>query len=325
MDKEVIMISTIKDDDKGYDKILKIANIILENPRRHFDLNFSQCAKIEHNAVVLLGALSRYVDFHNTLSNKIVSGIFSSSVYTSAGVMFLVDTMSSPVLSYLVDNNLLSHFTSGRKGGYHAGDYIGYREHNNLLDADKIADHLENQWLSADKLKLSPILKESIVSRIFEIFMNAYGHGVSVQHIEKLGVYSCGQYDKKEKKLNISVLDFGPGIVENVRKKRSEITNSIDAMKWALVKGNSTGTDSHVAEMPRGLGLELLHAFVSANDGELRIYSNDVKVVSNKKEGIIVEKSKEFLSGTLVSIKINCDGRTYQLSSESPESHPQYF
>jgi hypothetical protein len=155
--------------------------------------------------------------------------------------------------------------------------------------------------------------------------MNAYGHGVSVQHIEKLGVYSCGQYDKKEKKLNISVLDFGPGIVENVRKKRSEITNSIDAMKWALVKGNSTGTDSHVAEMPRGLGLELLHAFVSANDGELRIYSNDVKVVSNKKEGIIVEKSKEFLSGTLVSIKINCDGRTYQLSSESPESHPQYF
>ena len=47
--------------------------------------------------------------------------------------------------------------------------------------------------------------------------MNAYGHGTSIQPIEKLGVYSCGQYDKKEKKINLSVLDFGLGIVKNVR------------------------------------------------------------------------------------------------------------
>lgn len=325
MGRVIISVPTIRDDDNGYEKILKIAKQVFSNPKQHFDFDFSDCSKIEHNSVVILGALARYVDYQNTLSTRVMSGFLGTKAFSSAGVMFRVNTMSSVVFRYLKDNNFLSYFTSGYGKDYEAGGYIGYREHNNLLDADNIADHLQNEWLSADKLSLSPLLKEAVVSRIFEIFMNAYGHGVSIQDIEKLGVYSCGQYDRKEKKLNISVMDFGPGIVENVKSKIPNINSSLDAMNWAMIRGNSTRTDSKVQEMPRGLGFDLLHEFVKINDGELRIYSNDVKVVSSSETGISVDKSKISFEGTLVSIKINCDGCHYRFSSEDDSSDVYYF
>lgn len=326
MSKVVVHVPSIRDDDEGYDKLLGLAGFIFANPKRHFDFDFSNCGYIDHNAVVILGGLARYVDNYNTLSDRVTSKLLSTKLFSSAGVMFLVDTMRSLVVKKLVDNNFLSHFSSGGSPyDYPAGDYIGYREHNNALDADKIAEHLQNEWLDAGKLNLSVRLKEAIVSRIFEIFMNAYGHGVLIQNKNNLGVYSCGQYDKKKKALNISVLDFGPGIIANVKKINPDITDSTDAMRWALVRGNSTRTDSKVAEMPRGLGLDLLHEFVRVNDGELRIYSNDVKMVSTKTSGVVVEKSIEHLDGTLVSIKINCDNRYYRFLSESKAAQKQYF
>ncbi|MHA7809628.1 MAG: hypothetical protein ACX933_07480 [Marinobacter adhaerens] len=325
MSRHVISVPTVKDDDSGYYKILKIAREVLDNPKRHFDFDFSACSKIEHNAVVVLGALARYVDYQNTLSTRVFSGMIGTKAFASAGVMFRVNTMSEVVFDHLLENSFLSHFSSGYGEDYPSGGYIGYREHNNLLDADNIAEHLQEEWLSADKLSLSALLKSAVVSRIFEIFMNAYGHGVSIQNIDKLGVYSCGQYDKKEKKLNISVLDFGPGIVSNVLSLRSDLSDSLSAMKWALVRGNSTRTDSKIAEMPRGLGFDLLNEFVCINEGELRIYSNDVSVISSKPSGFVVQKSKIPFDGTLVSININCDDRHYQFASENASSTKKYF
>ncbi len=325
MARHVISVPTIKDDDNGYLKILRIAREVLDDPKRHFDFDFSGCSKIEHNAVVVLGALARYVDYQNTLSSRLVSGVIGTKAFASAGVMFKVNTMSEVVFNNLLGNSFLSHFSSGYGEDYPSGGYIGYREHNNLLDADKIADHLQGEWLSADKLSLSARLKSAVVSRIFEIFMNAYGHGVSVQNIDKLGVYSCGQYDKKEKKLNISVLDFGPGIVRNVMRSKPNLGDSVAAMEWALVRGNSTRTDSKFQDMPRGLGFDLLSEFVCINEGELRIYSNDVVAISSRPSGFSVSKSKAIFDGTLVSININCDDRHYQFASENKLPGKSYF
>lgn len=324
MTKLIIQVPTIRANDNGYNRILKIAKLVFDNPKQHFDFDFSQCARLDHNAVVVLGGLARYVNYHNSIPEKIIAGLLSTDAFITAGVMFRVDTMSTVVVKHLIGNNFLGYFSSGKHAGYPKVDYIGYREHNNLLDADKIASHLEDQWLTGDKLKLSPLLKPAIISRIFEIFMNAYGHGVFVQDIEKLGVYSCGQHDPKEKKLYITVLDFGPGIVENVKAKG--ITNdSVEAMHWALQKGNSTRTDSEGIEMPRGLGLDLLHEFVLLNEGELRIFSNDVKVKISKEVGVLVENSGLDVRGTLVSVTVNCDDREYLFLSERNSNQEQYF
>ncbi|BCY02042.1 ATP-binding protein [Stutzerimonas stutzeri] len=272
----------------------------------------------------MLGALARYVDYHNNQMKISKTMIFKGRATDVAGVMFLVSSMNSAVRERLIGNNFLSHFSSGTLEGYPTGGYLGYREHNYLLDADKIADHLQNEWLSAAKLRLSEKLKPAITSRILEIFSNAYGHGVSIQDMKTMGVYSCGQFNKKEKSLNISVLDFGPGIIKNVRRVCGEVS-SIDAMRWALIKGNSTRTDSQLSDIPRGLGLDLLHNFVYVNGGELRIYSNDVKVIYNKASGLKVERNEATLHGTMVSIKINCDDRYYRFTSETEPKQHQYF
>jgi hypothetical protein len=325
MVKQIIKVPTIRDDSTGFDQTLKIAAEVFSNPKRNFDFEFSSCSRLDHNGVVMLGGLARYVNYQNSLATRAISELFKSNALSKFGVMFKVDTMSSLIYEHIISNNFLSHFTQSNFDGYPEGNYIGYREHTNLLNADKIATHLNDHWLTGEKLSLSPLLKSEIVSRIFEIFMNAYGHGTSIQRIDELGVYSCGQYDKKEQKLDLSVVDFGPGIVNNVKQHNIDIKSDIKAMEWALVRGHTTHTDSKNIQMPRGLGFDLLKEFVCLNKGHLRIYSNGVKAFSSDKGIWCVEKSKYGFEGTLISISVNCDNRYYRFSSEAESSQQQYF
>jgi hypothetical protein len=325
MNKITIKVPTIRDDESGFDKILKIASEVFSAPKNNFDFDFSNCSRLDHNGVVLLGGLARYVNYQNSMATRVLSGFFNSDALSSAGVMFKVDTMSSLISKQMISNNFLSHFSQSDFTGYPKGDYIGYREHTNLLDDESIADHLSEQWLSSEKLSLSHLLKSEIVSRIFEIFMNAYGHGASIQEISKLGVYSCGQFDPKEQKLDLTVLDFGPGIINNVEMYGPQLKSEIESMEWALKKGNTTHTDSKGTGIPRGLGFELLLEFTKVNKGKLRIYSNGVVACSNSDGIWKVYKAKYHMKGTLVSITVNCDDKHYKFSSEADESQFQHF
>lgn len=325
MEKIKIQVPTIRYDDSGFNQILQIASQVMQDPKRSFDFDFSNCSRLDHHGVAILGGLARYVDYQNSKTERTIASFLKTKSFSTAGVMFLVDTMSSLISEHLIQNNFLSHFTQENFSGYPEGDYIGYREHNNQLHDDNIASHLNENWLSDEKISLSDLLKNAIVSRIFEIFMNAYGHGASVQDIKQLGIYSCGQYDKKEQKLNLTVLDFGPGIINNVKLNEVDINDDLIAMKWALKRGNSTRTDSKNIDLPRGLGFDLLKEFVKINDGEMRIYSNGVYAVVSGKSEVRVARSKYELGGTLVSIKINCDDRYYRFVSEAKENDVQFF
>ncbi|EHD0100674.1 hypothetical protein MOU97_000636 [Vibrio vulnificus] len=324
MSKIKVPVPTIKYDDNGFHQILKIADTITSAPKNNFDFDFSRCSKLDHHGVVLLGGLARYVNFQNTRVARTLIGILSAQSFATAGVMFDVNSMSDLIRERLIENNFLSHFSQENFSGYASGDYIGYREHNNHLDEDNIAEHLSEQWLSDDKVRFSATLKDVIISKIFEIFMNAYGHGASVQDLNELGVYSCGQYDRKEKTLCLSVLDFGPGIASNVRKFKGDIQSDVEAMRWALVRGNSTGTDSVKEGMPRGLGFDLLGEFVKLNLGEMRVYSNGAYAKICEGNDFVVGTHDFNFPGTLVSIKINCDDRYYRFKSEET-AQVKYF
>ncbi len=320
MDKVSIKLPSIRDDEGGYNYLFRLAQDIQSNPIRQLDFNFSKCAILDQNAVAMLGGLARYIDKHNTLANRGLSGI----ILPRAGVMFEVDTMTQPVRAQLIKNNFLSHFSKKDFEGYPRGDYIGYREHDKFLDANEIALHLHDQWLSDEKLSISPSLKNAIISRIFEIFMNAYGHGISRNQALELGVTSAGQHKPKERQLKLTVLDFGRGISENVREHLQNGIDDISAMEWALKTGNSTQTDSTNEQMPRGLGFGLLNDFVSINQGDIKIYSNSCYALIDKNGNYRVNKLKTPFNGTIVSITINCDGRHYKFVSDSSDT-TQYF
>lgn len=320
MKRYKVELPSIKDDESGFDYLLKLMAKVIADPYCYFDFNFRSVSVLDQNAVAVLGGLARYVDAHNSLANKGLGNL----MLPKAGVMFEVDSMSTLIRDQLVNNNFLSHFTSANYAGYPQGSYIGYRQYTDYLDANEIALHLRDEWLSDDKLRISQSLKNAIISKIFEIFMNAYGHGADLTKIEGLGVVSCGQYGRKEKNIKLTVLDFGPGIIENVRNHLGIDISDIDSMKWALEMGHSTRTDSLNTDIPRGLGFGLLQEFVKVNEGSLKIFSNSCCATVDKKGMFVVEELRNSFSGTLVNISINCDDRYYRFASDDAESE-QYF
>lgn len=318
LDMEIIRIPNIRSDDAGFEIGFKIAKKIIENPINYYSFDFTNCSKLSHNGIVLLGGLARYVESQRSTK----ANLFKKKL-SIFGTNFQVETMSAILSENLINNNFLSHFKEQDKfrPHYKKGEYIGYREHKNILNENFLTEYLKNEWLSNDKLILSKELKSEIISRIIEIFMNAYGHGISRQENEQLGIYSCGEYDKKLKKLHISVLDFGVGIVNNVMTGCPNISTEVEAMDWALKLGNSTNTDSINSLTPRGLGFELLREFVTVNKGELRIYSNSVKACTTPSGSYKISDNVFNFPGTLVSITINCDNRKYMFSTEAKSPH----
>jgi hypothetical protein len=314
-----IKIPTIRSNDSGFEISFKLARIIITDPKNYYVLDFSNCSKLSHNGTVLLGGLINYI--HN---QKFVTKEIYKKEILWTGVSILQDTMSPVLVENLISNNFFDYFQNDRHltpSKFNNG-YTGYREHKSILDEIELTTYLENEWLSNDKLNLHFSKKSEIISTIIEIFMNAYGHGVLQQRYKKLGVYSCGEYDKREKKLHLSVLDFGIGIAQTVMK-HSNITDEIEAMKWALIRGNSTNTDSQNKEIARGLGLALLADFVKNNGGELRIYTNSVRSFSNKQSSFTISNNDYSFPGTLVSITINCDDRNDVNVSDSQP--PNFF
>lgn len=312
-----IELPSIRDDLNGYNLLIRLVSRVKSEPYNDYTFNFKQCSTISHSAVTVLGAIAIYID---RINRKRIAGFLR----TSAGVTFEVNSMSQLIREYLTGNNFLSYFSNEGLKGFPTGDYIGYREHDEHLDANEIALHLMHHWFSDEKLRISHELKKAVVSKIFEIFMNAYGHGVISNHSVMSRVISCGFHDPKAKKLKLTVLDFGIGIIETVKQYLPGDISDIDAMWWALETGNSTKTDSQNLAIPRGLGFGLLKEFVTINKGDLSIYSNSCRAYANGEGEYAVEPIPIAFDGTMISITIHCDDRYYQFLSEAEET-ANYF
>lgn len=320
MKKVVFDIPLLRADESGYRALFKLTSEVREDPNCSFDFNFKHCSRLDFSAVAVLGMLAKHVSWQNDAGTNLLKGL----VFKSAGVMFLVDTMSDVIRGQLVENNFLSHFSRSGFSGYPHGGYIGYREHGKLLDPNEIASHLYNEWLTDEKISVADDLKKAIVSRIFEIFMNAYGHG-SIKS-SYIGAVSCGHYDRKEKKLHLCVIDFGLGVCETVKNYLGSDISDIDALNWALKMGNSTKTDSNGLDIPRGLGFGLLKEFVAINSGSIKVYTNNCRALLDQRNEYIVTDGGYGFAGTLVEITINCDDRRhYKFVKQDLDDAKQYF
>ena len=246
----------------------------------------------------------------------IVAKSFVNHHAKKIGVMFDVNSMSNQLRNQLINCNFLSHYHADFVTPYPEGRYIGFREHKkyNEEDNEKIINHIKNEWLMSEKIHLSPTLKEDIVSRIFELYQNAFGHGVSkvIKDGNHIDVVSCGSYDNNTKTISLCIVDLGGGICKNVLEYTrnfahlSHIDNDSKALNWALQRGNTTKTDSIVEDMPRGVGLDILKEFVSLNKGKLEIYTNECCAYVNESGEYEIEELDFNFTGTLALISINC-------------------
>jgi len=315
MEFKQIKLPPLRNDDKGYAYLFRLAKDIFDNPYRYFQIDFKSCSVIEQNAVAMIGGLAKHVNAMNSTAKVSIT----RNLLAKYRIHLKINSMNEAVRQKLIKNNFLSFFNDGSCSGFPKGDYVGYREHTEYLDSEAIVLHLRDQWLSDEKIRMSAELKNSIVSKVLEVFMNAYGHSEKTNEAK---VISCGEYDEKDNSLKLTVMDFGVGIIENVHNHLSKQIKDSEAMQWALQTGNSTKTDS-IEEIPRGLGFGILNDFVRVNKGSIKIYSNNCYASTDEDGEYSVNEINTNFPGTLVTITINCDDQYYKFVNEPNDEN--YF
>lgn len=172
---------------------------------------------------------------------------------------------------------------------------------------DDFQKYLEKELLSQPDLpKMTPLLKKKVSKSILEIFNNAFHHAGCK------GIYSCGQYYPKLKKLDFTISDLGRTIKTNVNSFLQEDKSASDAIEWAVEEGHTTKTGS----IPGGLGLSLIREFLRLNRGKIQITSSNG--YWEEREGVIfAENFVAGFAGTIVNLGFNIDdNNSYAMASE---------
>lgn len=169
--------------------------------------------------------------------------------------------------------------------------------------------YVMNELLSKSALpEMTDGLKKKIAESIYEIFVNAQIHS-QTDHI-----YTCGQFFPAKHKIEFTIVDMGLGfknIINNRFKDTNTPLSSTQAIKWALIDGNTTKTD-----VSGGLGLSLLTEFIKLNNGKFQIISDDGFYEVGATEH--VDTLDAPFPGTIVNMEFRTDDvHSYRLSSET--------
>lgn len=191
------------------------------------------------------------------------------------------------------------------------GTTIPYQRFD-VKDDRYFAAYIEAEFVHRHEMpKMSGGLLKKFRESVFEIFSNAVGHSRT-----ELGIFSCGQFFPKRKRLDFSVADLGIGIRQNVKENVGLDLDPDEAIDWATRGRNTTKKGS----IPGGLGLKLLREFINLNGGCIQIVSDSGFWFFSAGK---VQRARlhHAFPGTVVSLEINTsDTQSYVLSSEVSES-----
>jgi len=280
-------IHTLNEEESSYQQLFRLwreANG--DNLEVQFD--FAGCGFLRQNAVAFLGGLARLIE------------------YRGGRATFAWDTLDDAIKVNLCQNGFMSTF--GGPLGPWRGNSIPFRE-DKKQNPHGFVEYLADLWLGRGWVNISPLLRDAIAGRVAEIYLNAFEHSQS-----PVGVLTCGQHFPKNRRLNLTIVDFGVGIPSNVRlfqagKIKPENLQASKCMEWAFQSGTSTRPGG------RGIGLDLLHDFMRKNGGRLEMFSHQGYVSVANGEISYAERSS-FFEGTLVNISLKCDDSFYCLASE---------
>lgn len=234
---------------------------------------------------------------------------FSHAVFTSfIGAMTDICADNGKIIKYRMDVTKQLYIYFKKSGLY---DYLmnnDSKENTNqnalpfwkvAKDEKELMDYIDT-IINLSKIRIDDEARQVLFRNIYEIFVNAKDHSN-----ERCGVFSCGHWMPRSKYLVFSLYDTGIGIPDLVKNKVDGSMSDIDALKWAMVSGNSTR--QFELGVPRGLGLADLKKFVSLNNGRLTILSGGVFYDFNRNREEILDKFQYKTIGTLVCVTIDQD------------------
>lgn len=168
-------------------------------------------------------------------------------------------------------------------------------------------NYVFKEFLSRPDLPLmTDALKMRLAKSIYEIFINAKMHSQTKK------IFVCGQFYPAKKKIEFMITDIGLGIKNVVNNRFGSNLTATQAINWAIQDRNTTK-----AGVPGGLGLALLHEFITLNKGCVQIVSNDGFWELNNSGTHVLSFTNEF-PGTMVNISVCTDDKNqYRLSTET--------
>ncbi len=286
----------INDSPPDYDYLFALCDQLRGIKSTEVIFDFTGCGFLRQNAVVLLGALVRLLQQNE---NK---------------VAFRLGTIVDRVRINLEQNGFLHRLGLG--GTPWNGNSIPFREDVVMVE-DDYADFLSEKWLGRGWINVSANLRDHIVSRVIEAYINVFDHAAS-----PIGVITCGQHYPSWRELRITMVDMGVGIPHNVREylKQPQMS-AADALRWAFEPMKTTKDQDNFA---RGNGLKLLKSFMEDNHGKLEIYSETGYVCIDDKGVRFYNRQRSF-QGTIVQITLICDAARYTLAEEDDQNSEEWF
>jgi hypothetical protein len=166
-----------------------------------------------------------------------------------------------------------------------------------------------NDWLGRGWINIGEDLKIEIITKIAEIYENAFEHAES-----EIGIFTCGQRYPNLSELNLTIIDFGIGIPQRVRTLSANAALSdTEAIQWAIASGNSTRTGC----VAGGGGLDTLRYFVTQHNAKMEIISHNGYILLNR-DGVSYKTCSSCFVGTLININLNCDESKYYKKPHRP-------
>jgi len=281
-----VSVGTIESDCHGFNSIADISSKTKDAWIDSIELDLSSCSFFEANmAAPLYVVIARLRDKLNDVS---------------------ITNMPSVINTILRKNKFLSIFNQSDLTDINQTT-LPFKIFK-LNAGDQFNDYLDIYMKGKGIPSMSDALTKRFKQSLFEIFLNASIHSQS-----ESGIFVCGQFYPKKHRIDFTIADAGVGILENVQNYlRNPNIDSCDAIKWAMVEGNTTKTKNH----PGGLGLKLIKDFIQINGGKFQVVSRfGYYELSANRE--FLQKMNNDFTGTCINIEINTeDNNSYYLKSE---------
>lgn len=284
----IYYLPTIRSNQQGYEHLAELAKATDKLQASRLELDLSRVAFLEANMAAPLGAvLARIADRFNAV--EIVN------------VPELIERI-------LRKNRFLTHYRYQPIEDEYSSTipYRRLQRSDEGLFEDYLQEHLKGKGIPRMSEGMGKVFKK----KIFEVFQNAVIHSESA-----LGIFVCGQFFPQKQKLDLTIADGGIGIRTSVRRVVGPKINSVEAIRWALKEGNTSKTGAQ----PGGLGLKLLHDFVSLNKGRIQIASRFGFYQFEGGAESFTKMNGDY-PGTVVTIEVNtADTCAYRLKSEAQQ------
>lgn len=194
-----------------------------------------------------------------------------------------------------------------RNGFIHSEDIIDDERKSSICfrdfkatDNEGFVHYIENDLLCNRGMPdLSDKVKSDIVDWLIEIFNNIELHAKTDYEF-----FVCGQYFPSKGIIAFTMVDLGVGFLPAIEEKtKGVVFEAIEAIKWSLVKRNSTRKD----RTPGGIGLSNLYDYLKENQGNMQIVTGDaywgIELESTQIKGYTFDKP---YCGAMINLFFNC-------------------